>query len=283
MNNQSIGLDDLIGLEEIKDYLYSLRNAPETIPHLFFYGNPGTGKTSTINAFLNDLGVDGDHIHFFNLSYKNCVEFVRTRIMNLCRLKNRDGQEISQRFIILDEFDSLTTDSQPYISYCMRKYPNVRFCMISNTINDIIPSILNNSKLLHFDYYKDDDYKDLIRNISNRRNIKKICRIGCYDMRKIVKIKDIYLPILDRPLDEDLLTRDANQQEVFRYISQKLSDGYDYDYIFSFYKNQVHNWMAKKQLSDIEYWFSKNINYRNVVPSLTIAIHKMRSLVSKFP
>lgn len=280
MNNSPILLNDLIGLEEIKGYLRTLKETPDKIPHLFFYGNPGTGKTSTIMAFLNDLRVDKDHIHFFNLSYKNCVEFVRTRIMNLCRLKNKENK---QRFIILDEFDSLTTDSQPYISYCMRQYPNVKFCMISNSINNVIPSVLDNSKLLHFDYYKEDDYKELIRSISRKRNIKKICRIGCYDMRKIVKIKDIYLPILDRNLDEDLLTRECSPQEVYRYISQKMDEGCDYDYIFSFYKNKIQNWLAKKYLGEIEYWFMRNINYKNVIPSLTIVINKMRSLVSKFP
>lgn len=283
MNTQIQSLGDLVGLQENKNYLQSLIENPERIPHFFFYGNPGTGKTSTINSFLNDLKIDKKQIHFFNMSYKNGVEFVRNRIMSLCRLKTNPSLKIPFRFIILDEFDSLTKDSQPYISYCMRQYPNIKFCMISNTINNIISSIMENAKLLHFDDYQEGDYIQLIRNITKKRNVEKICNIASYDMRKILKIKDIYLPILDKPLDTELLTTATSSLDIYRYISQKLNEGYDYQYIYSFYRNSISNWLVKQYLSEIDFWFMKNINYKNVTPTLSIAIDKMRSLLLKFP
>jgi DNA polymerase III delta prime subunit len=280
-------LDKLIGLQEIKLNLKKIIKDRDSkkIPHFYFYGSPGTGKTSTTLAFLRELCRDNDgnikNVYLFNLSYKNSVDYIRSNIVSLCKYKNHDNQ-LDMKFIILDEFDSVSQDAQSYISYCMRKYPKVCFFFISNRLDSIIPTIIENSVIVHFDCYKKQDYKKLIKNISppgieyNNTEIEKYCYIGNYDMRKIKNIITIDSKIIDLFFDKDLLDKD--DETIIKIIHEYLDKGYNYHTIFSFYKNQINNWIKKRIISDIEFNMNSNIHIKNVLPSLIISILELKKL-----
>jgi DNA polymerase III delta prime subunit len=290
--SNNISLNSLIGLDEIKMNLKMILNNPEPsqIPHFYFYGSPGTGKTSTTLSFLRELCSDENNniknVYLFNLSYMNGVDFIRNNIVNLCKYKNDDNNPLDIKFIILDEFDSMSQDAQTYISYCMRQYPKIRFFFISNTLDTILPIILENSTIVHFDCYKEQDYIRLIQNIIpenkreqslyNRENILKYCHIGNYDMRKIKNIINIEPDIINLELDDLLL--DKNDNIIIKTLEEYIKKGYNYSNIFSFYKNQIKSWKNRLMLSDIEFKLNENIHYKNVFPCLVVAILDIKKL-----
>jgi replication factor C small subunit len=53
----------------------------ESIPHLLFSGDPGTGKTTLAKVLINELGVSDYDVLEINASRENSVDVVRNKIL----------------------------------------------------------------------------------------------------------------------------------------------------------------------------------------------------------
>lgn len=122
------------------------------LPHLLLYGGAGTGKTSTILALVKSIY--GDHYKHMmlelNASDNRNIKVVRDIIKEYASTKNMFVK--GYKIIILDEADSMTDKAQFCLRRIMETYTeNVRFCLICNYINKIIPAL--QSRCLCFNFY----------------------------------------------------------------------------------------------------------------------------------
>lgn len=278
-------LDEIVGVNDVKHFLQQIINTEKELKNVYFYGPPGTGKTSTIQCFINQMKDKIDY-YMFNLSYKNGVDFVRDDIINICKKKSNK----EYKFIVLDEFDSLSKEGQTYISYCIREYPKVKFCFISNTINEVIHYILESSILFYFDSHQKKDFVNLIHRICETNNItlddsqiENICCISNYDMRKICKLISLDTEGLNIDLDPNLLLYDV--PTISKKLYEYLNNGIDYFTIYKFYREYVVDkitWRESLNVDEIDVKLFDNINYSYVLPSLLNSILDLKNIYLVF-
>lgn len=200
-------------LESIKSQDYvrlSLEKLIEknTIPHLLFFGSPGTGKTSTILACIKELERKGYVVSKLelNTSDQRGINTVRKKIKEFASTRSffKNGLKI----IILDEADSMTNIAQCALRRIIEKYSkNVRFCIICNYINKIIPAIQSRCMKFRFSLLSDDEIKIKIKVIAENENIdisdngiQTIVELSNGDMRKAINILQS-IPLLYKGTD----------------------------------------------------------------------------------
>jgi DNA polymerase III delta prime subunit len=126
--------------------------------HFLFYGPSGTGKTSAVTSFCNELYGENNtdqYILSINASYDRGIDMVRNKIKPFCKRSTtpftRNGHIVDYKFVILDEADTLTKDAQNALRRCIEIYSyNTRFCFLCNYVCHIITPILSRCSVCHF-------------------------------------------------------------------------------------------------------------------------------------
>jgi len=133
----------------------SLKSAMHTknIPHLIFFGPSGCGKTSTILALSKELfGSENytDRIIELNASDERGINVIREKIKTYAKQSIKNIKDAPPwKIIILDEADTMTSDSQFALRRIMEQYSKItRFCIICNYHNKIIDPIISRCSLL---------------------------------------------------------------------------------------------------------------------------------------
>ena len=114
----------------------------ESMPHLLFHGSPGTGKTSMIMAIANKIYGKNVRLMVMKLdaSDDRGINSVRDDIKGFAEKTNMFQKGI--KLIILDEVDAMTFDAQFALRRIIEIYSSsIRFCLICNYENKIIPAI----------------------------------------------------------------------------------------------------------------------------------------------
>jgi len=167
-----------------------------TIPHLLFFGSSGTGKTSSILACIKELEAKGYIVSKLelNTSDQRGIKTVRKKIKEFATTQSffKNGLKI----IILDEADYMTNIAQCALRQIIEKYSkNVRFCIICNYINKIIPAIQSRCMKFRFSLLGDKAMREKIEYIVEQENIKisskaitTIISLSGGDMRKSINI-----------------------------------------------------------------------------------------------
>ena len=133
-----VKLSDVLSHEDSIITLKKFLNC-KNVPHLMFYGPSGTGKTSTIEAFVYELyggyeNVD-DMVMKINASEERGIDTIRTKVKEFVSTKPLTKTKIKYKFVILDEADAMTGDAQAMLKHIIEKYTyNARFCLICNCI-----------------------------------------------------------------------------------------------------------------------------------------------------
>ena len=137
-------LDEVLSHQHITSTLERFIDAHQ-LPHLLFYGPPGTGKTSTIMAVAARLYGKSyrSHVLELNASDDRGIDVVRGQIKAFASTRNMfSTQTDTFKLVILDEADAMTQAAQAALRRVMEQYTrNVRFCIICNYVNKIIPAI----------------------------------------------------------------------------------------------------------------------------------------------
>jgi len=190
-------LENITSQEEV---VSSLRNSLKTknIPHLIFFGPSGCGKTSTILALSKELfGKEywSDRIIELNASDERGINIIRDKIKRYAKHAVKLNKDIPPwKIIILDEADSMTSDSQFALRRIMEEYSRItRFCIICNYHNKIIDPIVSRCSLFRFRPIPEKQIIKKLKNICvlenmkcSKKNLKKIMNISRGDMRKAI-------------------------------------------------------------------------------------------------
>lgn len=126
--------------------------------HFLLYGPSGTGKTSAVSSFCNELYGEQNmeqYILSINASYDRGIDMVRNKIKPFCKRSTtafvRNNHTINYKIVILDEADTLTKDAQNALRRCIEIYSyNTRFCFMCNYVCNIITPILSRCSVCHF-------------------------------------------------------------------------------------------------------------------------------------
>jgi replication factor C subunit 3/5 len=149
-------LNDVVAHEQILDTLKRLMSS-DTLPHLLFYGPPGTGKTTTIHACARHLFGAGrmkGNVLELNASDDRGIDIVRNQIRDFASTgslmmgftSTAGGAQPSAgrgiKLVVLDEADQMSNEAQAALRRIIEKYTKtVRFCILCNHVNKIIPAI----------------------------------------------------------------------------------------------------------------------------------------------
>lgn len=127
-------LSDFIGSQTVRETLQIwLEN--KDIPHLLFFGPPGTGKTSLGKILVKHIPCDSLII---NASDENGVDDIRNKVQDFCMTMGMQPLKI----MFLDEADRLTPDAQGILRNLMETYSHsTRFILTCNYQEKIVPAI----------------------------------------------------------------------------------------------------------------------------------------------
>jgi replication factor C subunit 3/5 len=132
--------DQLISQQNITQIITNMIKN-DKFPHLLFYGESGTGKTTTAHICAKMLfGDNYQHmIAEFNGSDDRGIGVVRN-IKKYVSTSQFFNNKI--KLVILDEADSMTTEAQFALRRTIEQYTyNARFIFICNYVDKIIPAI----------------------------------------------------------------------------------------------------------------------------------------------
>lgn len=168
----------------------------KSLPHLLFYGSSGTGKTSTIMALAKEIYGKNIRLMVMKLdaSDDRGINSVREDIKGFAKKSNMFQKGV--RLIILDEADSMTFDAQFALRRIIEKYSEtIRFCLICNYENKIIPAIRSRCANFRFSNIDIDHIKIKLNQIilaekinCNKDIIDTISILAKGDLRKAINL-----------------------------------------------------------------------------------------------
>jgi replication factor C subunit 3/5 len=161
-------LDDIIDHDKKITTLRSLV-ASNQLPHLLFYGPPGSGKTSMILALARDMyGANyRRYISEINGSSERGIDTIRGNVVDFV-----EARADQVKLMILDEADALTGEAQGALKSVMEKYHKyARFCLICNDINKISPALQSRCVRMVFSALNPTIVKDKLREIVKEEGV----------------------------------------------------------------------------------------------------------------
>lgn len=177
-------------LDEMNERILTNLLQETFIPNILLYGEPGTGKTTTIMNFIkkyqerNNGTFKQSSILHLNASDERGIQDIRDKIRVFVRSSSLYNEKV--KFIILDEVDYMTQEAQDILANIIELYehktqtnssqqqqqqqqtstqPKVVFCLLCNYISKLRIDICNKCMHFHFHNMKYDDINEYLQSI----------------------------------------------------------------------------------------------------------------------
>jgi len=235
------------------------------VQNMLFAGSPGTGKTSTAKAIVNQFELPYLYI---NASTDTSVDVIRTRIIDFCSTVSIIDKAGSFKVVILDEVDGVSDQFFKALRATMEQFAsNSRFIATCNYINKLPDPILSRFEVINFDFDKEEESE------LTKKYIKRVYQIcGNEDMSiekpALVEFVRRNFPDLRSTLNKlqgfktqgtntisinDVKRFNSVYKDVFELVFNETDPTKNYQMLVSNYSNRVDDVLAALGAEFIEY------------------------------
>ena len=145
------------------------------IPHLLFHSSePGTGKTTTARAIVNDLGLDPNTDYLFLRGDDVNMSFVKNELYTFCANASPTGK---RRVVIIDEYDRSTLgEAHKAMRGVVDDFSDsVSFIITANDPFNIHEALRNRMMTFNFGLISQEDKESM--QVEFKERMLKICEL----------------------------------------------------------------------------------------------------------
>ena len=262
--------------------------------NMLFAGSPGTGKTSTAKAIVQQWDLPYLYI---NASTDTSVDVIRTRITDFCSTMSILDDRDKFKVVILDEVDGVSDQFFKALRATMEQFAsNSRFIATCNYVNKIPDPILSRFEVINFDFDKAEESeltKKYIKRVydiygKEEMTIEKpalveFVRRNFPDLRSTLnKLQGYKTQGTTNITIDDVKKFNSVYKDVFELIFNETDPIKNYQYLVGEYSNRVDDVLQTLGEEFIEYIQSEKPNAVKHVPqiAITVAEHQaQRNLV----
>lgn len=256
------------------------------VQNMLFAGSPGTGKTSTAKAVVNQFGLPYLYI---NASTDTSVDVIRTRITDFCSTVSiMDGPGMF-KVVILDEVDGVSDQFFKALRATMEQFAsNSRFIATCNYINKLPDPILSRFEVINFDFDKEEETELTKKYI---RRVYDICKQEEMTIEKdaLVEFVRRNFPDLRSTLNKlqgfktqgtnnitvgDVKRFNSVYKDVFELIFNETDPAKNYQLLVSNYSNRVDDILQSLGEEFIEYIQQEQLQSVKHIPQIIISVAK---------
>lgn len=256
------------------------------VQNMLFAGSPGTGKTSTAKAIVQQFKLPYLYI---NASTDTSVEVIRTRITDFCSTVSIMDAPGMFKVVILDEVDGVSDQFFKALRATMETFAsNSRFIATCNYINKLPDPILSRFEVIDFDFDKQEE-TELTKKYIKR--VYEICGKEGMTIEKpaLVEFVKRNFPDLRSTLNklqgyktqgttnitaEDVKKFNSVYKDVFELIFNETDPAKNYETLVGNYANRVDDVLQTLGAEFIEYIQQEKGQYIKHIPQVIITVAK---------
>lgn len=256
------------------------------VQNMLFAGSPGTGKTSTAKAVVNQFELPYLYI---NASTDTSVEVIRTRIIDFCSTVSIMDKPGTFKVVILDEVDGVSDQFFKALRATMEQFAsNSRFIATCNYINKLPDPILSRFEVINFDFDKEEETELTKKYI---RRVYDICKQEDMTIEKdaLVEFVRRNFPDLRSTLNklQGFKTQGTNNitvnevkrfnsvyKDVFELVFNETDPAKNYQMLVSNYSNRVDDILQTLGEEFVEYIQQEQLQSVKHIPQIIISVAK---------
>lgn len=252
--------------------------------NMLFAGSPGTGKTSTAKAIVQQFDLPYLYI---NASTDTSVDVIRTRITDFCSTMSILDDQGKFKVVILDEVDGVSDQFFKALRATMEQFAsNSRFIATCNYVNKIPDPILSRFEVINFDFDKAEE-SELTKKYIKR--VYEICGKEGMTIEKpaLVEFVRRNFPDLRSTLNklqgyrsqgttnitaEDVKKFNSVYKDVFELIFNEMDPVKNYKQLVGEYSNRVDEVLQTLGEEFIEYIQAEKAESTRHIPQIAITV-----------
>ena len=252
--------------------------------NMLFAGSPGTGKTSTAKAIVQQFDLPYLYI---NASTDTSVDVIRTRITDFCSTMSILDDRNKFKVVILDEVDGVSDQFFKALRATMEQFAsNSRFIATCNYINKLPDPILSRFEVINFDFDKSEEAeltKKYIRReyeICGKEDMKiekpalvEFVRRNFPDLRSTLnKLQGFKSQGTSNITVDDVKKFNSVYKDVFELIFNETNPVKNYQHLVGEYSNRVDDVLQTLGEEFIEYIQVEKPNQTKCIPQIAITV-----------